>query len=101
MELNKKYPRTYHLPFSPGTTSDDKKLGADWFKDYEGKEVIISCSKERYTHKYESEDEKKYERYLRPHFDIAQKQLLIWDDYDDLSKKICEWIVKRNIMDII
>lgn len=57
-----------------------------------GKEVIISCSKERYTHKYESEDEKKYERYLRPHFDIAQKQLLIWDDYDDLSKKICEWI---------
>ena len=42
MELNKKYPRTYHLPFSPGTTSDDKKLGSDWFKDYEGKEVIIS-----------------------------------------------------------
>ena len=42
MELNKKYPRTYHLPFSPGTTSDDKKLGADWFKDYEGKEVMIS-----------------------------------------------------------
>ena len=41
MELNKKYPRTYHLPFSPGTTSDDKKLGADWFKDYEGKEVTI------------------------------------------------------------
>ena len=42
MELNKKYPRTYHLPFSPGTTSDDKKLGADWFKDYEGKEVDMS-----------------------------------------------------------
>lgn len=43
MELNKKYPRTYHLPFSPGTTSDDKKLGADWFKDYEGKEIVLTA----------------------------------------------------------
>lgn len=42
METNKKYPRTYHLPFSPGTTSDDRKLSADWFKDYEGKEIMIS-----------------------------------------------------------
>ena len=42
MELNKKYPRTYHLPFSPGTTNDDKKLGADWFKDYAGKEIVIT-----------------------------------------------------------
>ena len=25
-ELNTKYPRTYHLPWSPGSTSDDKKL---------------------------------------------------------------------------
>lgn len=57
-----------------------------------GKEVIISCSKERYTYKYQSEDEKKYERYLKPHFDIVQKQLLIWDNTDDLTKKICEWI---------
>ena len=57
-----------------------------------GKEVIISCSKERFTHKYESEEELKYQRYLKPHFDIAQKQLLIWDDYDDLTDKICEWI---------
>ena len=22
-----KYPRTYHLPYSPGATKDDKKLG--------------------------------------------------------------------------
>jgi ATP-dependent RNA circularization protein (DNA/RNA ligase family) len=42
MELNKKYPRTYHLPFSPGTTSDDKKLSADWFENYAGKEVVIT-----------------------------------------------------------
>ena len=23
---------------------------------------------------------------------IAQKQILIWDDYDDLTKKLAEWI---------
>ena len=45
-----------------------------------------------FNHKYESEEEKKYERYLKPHFDIAQKQILVWNDYDDLAKKLCEWI---------
>lgn len=37
-----KYPRTYHLPWSPGTTSDDRKLSSDWFKYYKDKEVIIT-----------------------------------------------------------
>ena len=37
-----KYPRTYHLPWSPGTTSDDRKLSGDWFKYYKGKEIIIT-----------------------------------------------------------
>lgn len=58
----------------------------------QGKEVIISCSAETYNRKYESDEEKKYARYLKPHFDIAQKQILIWNDYDDLTNKICEWI---------
>lgn len=40
--INPKYPRTYHLPWSPGTTSDDKKLSGDWFKYYEGKEIVIT-----------------------------------------------------------
>jgi len=40
--INPKYPRTFHLPWSPGTTSDDKKLSGDWFKNYEGKEIVIT-----------------------------------------------------------
>ncbi len=57
-----------------------------------GKEVIITCSEERFYMKYESEEEKKYEKYLKPHFDIAQKQILLWKDTDDLTKKLSEWI---------
>ena len=57
-----------------------------------GKEVIISCRKSIYNKKYMSEEEKKYERYLKPHFDIAQKQTLLWEDYDDLSFQLKKWI---------
>lgn len=39
---NDKYPRTYHLPWSPGTTSDDKKLSGDWFDNYKGREIVIT-----------------------------------------------------------
>ena len=39
---NPKYPRTYHLPWSPGATSDDKKLSGDWFKNYEKREIVIT-----------------------------------------------------------
>ena len=41
---------------------------------------------------YETDEEKKFERYLKPHFDIAQKQILIWNDESDLTKKLSEWI---------
>jgi len=37
-----KYPRTYHLPYSPGATKDDKKLQDDWFEYYRGKEIVIT-----------------------------------------------------------
>jgi hypothetical protein len=37
-----KYPRTYHLPLSPGTTSDDKRLSSDWFEKYKGREVVFT-----------------------------------------------------------
>lgn len=40
--INPKYPRTYHVPWSPGTTSDDKKLSSDWFDNYRGKEIVIT-----------------------------------------------------------
>ena len=56
-----------------------------------GKEVIISCSSAVFSKQY-TEEEKRYEKYLKPHFDIAQKQILIWDDYNDLTKKLAEWI---------
>lgn len=57
-----------------------------------GKEVIICCKKEVFQQEYEIEGEKKIEKYLKPHFDIAQKQMLIWDDYEDLTHKLNEWI---------
>lgn len=41
-QINPKYPRTYHLPWSPGTTSDDKKLSGNWFDNYKGKEIVIT-----------------------------------------------------------
>lgn len=57
-----------------------------------GKEVIITCSNETFNRKYITEEEKKYARYLKPHFDILQKQILIWDNYADLTHKLTEWI---------
>ena len=38
-----KYPRTYHLPYSPGATKDDKKLQDGWFKYYIGQEIVITA----------------------------------------------------------
>lgn len=38
-----KYPRTYHLPYSPGATKDDKKLSGNWFNYYIGKEIVITA----------------------------------------------------------
>lgn len=41
-----------------------------------GKQVIVCCSKAA----FDSKD--------RPHFDIAQKSMVIWDDEEDLRKKL-------------
>ncbi len=60
-----------------------------------GKEVIITCNKNAFrgkNDKYTDEEIEKFKKYLVPHFDIAQKQILIWDDYEDLTKKLEEWI---------
>ena len=38
-----KYPRTYHLPYSPGATKDDKKLQDGWFSSYIGQEIVITA----------------------------------------------------------
>lgn len=46
-----------------------------------GKEVIITCN----NNISECKDQK-------PHFDIAQKQILFWDDEDFLSSNLTRWI---------
>ena len=57
-----------------------------------GKEVIVCCNKEVFNKLYETDEEIKYQKYLKPHFDIAQKQILVWDDHKDLTHKLSEWI---------
>ena len=42
IDRNMKYPRTYHVPFSPGATRDDKKLKDGWFEYYRGKEIVLT-----------------------------------------------------------
>lgn len=56
-----------------------------------GKEVIISCKKDVYNKEYTGEEEK-YKKYLKPHFDIAQINTLIWEDYDDYKNTLEQWI---------
>lgn len=50
-----KYPRTYHLPFSPGLTDDDRKLPST--SVFEGREVII-------TEKMDGENTTLYRDYM-------------------------------------
>lgn len=65
-----------------------------------GKEIIVTCQKEVFNQKkYEcvfipKEDKTCWlkEVATKPHFDIAQKQILVWKDYADLTKKLSEWI---------
>ena len=60
-----------------------------------GKEVIITCNEDVFNsniYKYSEEEMKKFGKFLKPHFDIAQKQILVWKDYEDLTKKLSEWI---------
>ncbi len=39
---NMKYPRTYHLPYSPGATNDDKTHNGDWFLSFKNNEIVIT-----------------------------------------------------------
>lgn len=40
MEKRKKYPRTFHLPYSPTSTSDDKRMSTD--EHFKGKLVVVT-----------------------------------------------------------
>lgn len=64
-----------------------------------GKEVINCCNEDvfnnnipKFNKNIAEEEFKKFQQYFKPHFDIAQKQILVWKDYKDLSKKLSEWI---------
>jgi len=61
-----------------------------------GKEVIITCKKEIFDGHFEEcefNDNCEYiKKLLKPHFDIAQKQILIWTDYADLEFRLEKWI---------
>ncbi|PBQ34550.1 2'-5' RNA ligase [Sphingobacteriaceae bacterium] len=44
MSLSRKYGRTYHYPFSPGTSSDDR-INKDYWKDISGLKSVIHTEK--------------------------------------------------------
>lgn len=57
-----------------------------------GKEVIITCRQDIFNKKdYASDLER---RALKPHFDIVQRQILVWENEEDLSAKLKQWILE-------
>lgn len=57
-----------------------------------GKEVIITCRQDIFSKKiYKDELE---EKALKPHFDIVQRQILVWENEKDLSAKLKQWILE-------
>ena len=78
-------------------------LGAYYESGYAqglGKEVIITCREDIFNQKEflceenSGENKKCWHKEVstKPHFDIAQKQILVWKDFDDLTHKLSEWI---------
>ena len=65
-----------------------------------GKEVIITCRKDvhdRKAFKCDKDEMCKFEeKALKPHFDIAQKQILVWENTADLTKQLKEWILELS-----
>ena len=56
-----------------------------------GKKVFVCCNIDQINREYTGE-EKKIGKYLRPHFDIAQKQMILWKDTEELTHTLSEWI---------
>ena len=46
-----------------------------------GKEVIFCCKRETFDNKEK-----------RPHFDVSQKQMIVWENENELSEKLEKWI---------
>lgn len=94
-----KYPRTYHLPWSPGATSDDKKLSGDWFSNYKGKEIVI-------TEKLDGENTaiNRYDVFARSHgaptrtpwsINLWGPDGIFWEVYSMIGPS--EWIFGENL----
>jgi len=88
-----KYPRTYHLPYSPGATKDDKKLQDGWFKNYIGQEIVI-------TEKLDGENIHMNQKDCYARSDGAPTRSPwsrnIWDPNDGLYWKIKQFIGKNE-----
>ena len=84
-----KYPRTYHLPYSPGATKDDKKLQEGWFDNFNGKEIVI-------TEKLDGENIHMTQKDCYARSDGAPTRSPwsrnIWDPSDGLYWKIKQYI---------
>lgn len=63
-----------------------------------GKEVIITCRRDVFTEKErkcDKDDKCNYKEWAtKPHFDIVQKQILVWDDEEDLTNRLEKWITE-------
>ena len=88
-----KYPRTYHLPWSPGATKDDKKLRGNWFNYFKGEEIVI-------TEKLDGENIHMSSKDCYARSDGAPTRSLwsrnIWDPSDGLYWKVKPLIVGTN-----
>lgn len=89
MNASQKYGRTYHYPFSPGTTSDDR-INADYWRDIQSVERLI------HTEKLDGENNclNRYGVFARSHAvptqsawtaKIRQRWALIKNDLGDLE----------------
>ena len=101
MESNSKYPRTYHLPWSPGSTSDDKKLDSQWFytNGFAGSEIVISEKLDG-----ENVSFSKYDVYARSHSvptrspwsrNLWENDGLLWKIKDKIGEN--EYVYGENL----
>lgn len=80
-----KYPRTFHLPWSPGATSDDKMLSPEEVSNFIGKRIII-------TEKLDGQNSCLTHNgvYARSHTDFTHNP---WDSY--------LWDLQKIVKDLI
>ena len=90
-----KYPRTYHLPYSPGATKDDKKLQTGWFDYYKEKEIVITAKLDGENTCFSSQDV-----YARSHGAPTRSPWSrnLWDPSNGLYWKIKHMIGESELI---